>query len=113
MSNEAVPVKLYEGVPATSEAALYTAPARTVIRSIHASGDATGGTVSLSVVPKGGTAGAANRIAQATAVAAAASVDLLPAGDSIELNPGDFISGLQSSGTHITLIIEGDSYGEA
>lgn len=105
--------RLYEGVPTTSEAVLFTAKARTVIRSVHASGDATGGTVSVSVVPKGGSAGAANRIANATAVAAAASVDLLSAADQIEMNPGDFLSGLQSSGTHITLVITGDVYGEA
>jgi hypothetical protein len=105
--------RLYEGVPTTSEAVLFTAKARTVLRSIHASGDATGGTVSLSVVPKGGTAGAANRIAQATAVSAAADVNLLPSGDMIELATGDFISGLQSSGTHITLVITADVYGEA
>jgi uncharacterized protein GlcG (DUF336 family) len=106
-------VRLYEGAPTTSEAVLFTAKVRTVIRSVHASGDATGGTVSVSVVPKGGTAGAANRFAQATAVAAAASVDLLSAADQLEMNPGDFLSGLQSTGTHVTLTITGDSYGES
>jgi hypothetical protein len=105
--------RLYEGVPTTSEAALFTAKFRTVIKAVHASGDASGGTISLSVVPKGGTAGASNRFAQATAVAAAADVNLLASGDMLELNPGDFLSGLQSSGTHITLTVSGDVYGES
>jgi len=108
-----MPVRLYEGVPTTSEATLFTALVRTEITAIHCSGDATGGTISLSVVPSGGTAGVTNRIANATAVAAAASVNLLTADEVITLNPGDFISGLQSSGTHITVEIDGQVYGEA
>lgn len=106
----AVPARLYVGVPTTGETTLFTAKEKTNIRTIHASGDATGGTVSLSVVAKGGTAGATNRIAQAFAVGAAASVGVLASGEAIALNPGDFISGIQSSGTHITLAISGDEY---
>lgn len=108
-----VPVKVYQGVPTTSEAAFFTAKAKTVIKSIVCSGDATGGTVSVSAVVKGGTAGATNRVAQAFAVAAAAVVNLLPTGTMVVLNTGDFLSGLQSSGTHITLTVSGDSYGDA
>jgi hypothetical protein len=110
---EAMPARLYEGVPTTSAAALFTATCRTVITTIHASGDATGGTVTLSVVPAGGSAAAGNRVAQAFPVGAAASEDVLAAGETIEMNAGDFISGLQSSGTHITVTIEGETYGEA
>lgn len=113
MASEAIPTRLYQGVPTTSEAVLFTADAKTVLRSIHASGDATGGTVSLSVVPKGGTEAAANRIAQAFAVAAAASVNVLASGEYVVMNPGDFISGLQSSGTHITLTVSGDTLGDS
>ncbi len=105
--------RIYQGIPATSEAALFTATVPYVITSIHASGDATGGSLSLSVVPSGGTAAAANRIAQAFPVAAAASVDVLPAGSTIAMRPGDFISGLQSAGTHVTLTITADAYGHA
>jgi phosphoribosylaminoimidazole (AIR) synthetase len=107
------PVKLYEGVPTTSEATLYTAKAPVVLRAVLCSGDATGGTISLSVVPSGGTAGATNRIAQAFPVAAAAVSNVLPQGVSYRLSKGDFISGLQSSGTHITLHLLAESYGEA
>ena len=107
------PVKLYEGVPTTSEAALYTAKGPVVLRAVLCSGDATGGTVSLSVVPKAGTAGATNRIGQAFAVAAAAVTNMLPQGVSYRLNTGDFVSGLQSSGTHITVHLLGESLGEA
>ena len=113
MASEAIPTRLYQGVPTTSEAALFTADSRTVVKSIHLSGDATGGTISLSVVPAGAAEAVANRIAQAFAVAAAASVNLLSNGEGIPLNPGDFLSGLQSSGTHITATISGDTYGEA
>lgn len=109
-----VPVRLYgPAVPTTSEATLFTAKARTTIRSIVVAGDGTGGNVSLSVVPKGGTAGTGNRIATALAAAANTAVQGVPSGGLFVLNTGDFVSGLQSSGTHCTVTITGDSYGEA
>ena len=103
--------RLYQGVPGTGETTLYTAKKKVVIRSIHYSGDATGGTLTVHNRPLGVAAAAGNALAQAFAVAAAAVGDL--AGQSgvpgaIVMEAGDVLSALQSSGTHITVTVSGE-----
>jgi len=105
------PQRLYQGVPGTGETTLYTAKKKVIIRSIHYSGDATGGTITVHNRPGGAAAAAANALAQAFAVAAAAVGDLAgQAGvpGAIVMEAGDVLSAAQSSGTHITLTVSGE-----
>lgn len=103
---------LFDGVPGTAETVLFTCPAgfRATINAIHLSGDANGGTITAHLRPGGVAAAAGNALATALAVGAAANVDLLAAAniDGIGMKGGDVLSALQSSGTHITVLVEGD-----
>lgn len=111
MPIQTVPQRLYQGVPGTSETTLYTAKKTVIVRSIHVSGDATGGTITVHLRPNGAAPAVANALAQAFAVAAAASDDVIAKvaeGGNIVMQPGDILSALQSSGTHITVTVSGD-----
>lgn len=103
---------LYDGVPGTAETVLFTCPAgfRATVNAIHLSGDATGGTATVHLRPGGVAAAAANALATALAVGAAANVDLLASAEvkGIGMKGGDVLSALQSHGTHITVVVEGD-----
>lgn len=104
--------KLYEGQPPTSETTLFTAPTPAVgvsktqvdhVVAVNTTGAAA--TFSLSIVPAGNVAGAANRIFAAQSVAANSEVNF-PIDE--ELTSGDFISGLQGTSGAITLHINGN-----
>lgn len=99
---------LYRGQPGTTESTLYTVPASTttvITGIVLANTTATDATVSLSVVPSGGTAGAANRILEGVTVSAKSSFFI--DGLSLPMATGDFISGLQGTAGAITVTISG------
>jgi len=102
--------RLYQGQPGTSNATLYTVPASTDVKvaSIVVSNTtASPATVTLSVVPNGGSAGTTNRIMAATSVGANDTVVL---DSSVYLNAGDFIAGLQGTSAALTVTISGETY---
>lgn len=97
--------KLYQGAP-TAETTMYTTPAggKTKVTQIIVCNTTAGAlTASLSMVPSGGGAGAANRILAAKSI---------PANDTLVfdidqvLHAGDFLSGL-GSGAGLTWTISG------
>jgi hypothetical protein len=65
-------------------------------------------TASISLVKSGGTASAANRI---FARAMTAGEDKVLAG--VKLAPGDFISGIASAGTAVSVVVDGTAYSSA
>jgi hypothetical protein len=103
-------VHLYQGQPGTSNATLYTVPASTdvkVVSIVISNTTATAATITLSVVPTGGSAGATNRIMTAVSVPASGTTVL---DSSIYMNTGDFIAGLQGTASALTVTISGETY---
>lgn len=99
--------RLYQGQPGTAEGTLYTVPASTsaIVKEIIMTNiTTTAATVSISVVPSGGTAGATNRIIEGLTIPAN---DIKVAPLSTVLNAGDFLSGLQGIASAITVTISG------
>lgn len=99
--------RLYQGQPGTVEGALYTVPASTsaIVKEIIMTNiTTTAATVSIGVVPSGGTAGATNRIIEGLTIPAN---DIKVAPLSTVLNAGDFLSGLQGTASAITVTISG------
>lgn len=111
--------RLYQGQPATTEATLYTAPGyasgspyaagATALakRLIVCNTTASAATLTLYLVPSGGSASAANELFNALSVAAGATTIL-----DIEqsMNPGDFIAGLQGTASALTVTISGATF---
>lgn len=106
---------LYNAVPTTSTATLYTSSSGNGIKQILAvNGTGSAATVTLNLIRKGGT----STDGYGVAIAAAVSV---PANDTTELlsqrlgseynelilHSGDYISGLQGTSSALTLIIYG------
>jgi hypothetical protein len=109
---EYLPVKIYAGQPGTSAGTLYTCPQgeQIVIDNVLiCNTTGTAATVTLDVVPSGGTAGVTHRIAAALSVALNATVSLAasvaPLG--IVLEEGDTINGLQGTGSALTVTVSG------
>ena len=105
-------LRMYEGQPPTSETTLYTAPAaavgpnpRNVREIIAVNTTAVAAVFSLSIVPSGGTAGATNRIFSNQSIAPNSEQTFEI--DEV-LNAGDFISGLQTTASALTLTINGN-----
>lgn len=124
MASEGIPTRLFIGqAPITTAAALFTADARTVVKNIHIANvtASTSASLALNVVPKGGTASAANQItgnlpASGQAFAGASVTELITTSGigGIVLNPGDAIYGLAvTAAADLTIVISGDTYGEA
>lgn len=103
------PVRLYQGQPGTSETTLLAAITgnRIIKQIIITNTSATTSSLSLSLVPSGGTAGVANRIISGYAISGVAAVtfDL-----SQVMTSGDFLSGLQTVSGALTITISGVSY---
>lgn len=111
--------RLYEGQPGTTEATLYTAPAyasgspyqagATALakRLIVCNTTASAATLTLYLVPSGGTAGVANMLFNALSVAAG-TTQILDLEQS--MNPGDFIAGLQSVAAALTVSLSGATF---
>jgi hypothetical protein len=103
-------ITLYQGQPTTSATTLYTVPAATTakIASIVISNTTgTAATITLDMVPSGGTTGATHRLLTAVPVPANATTVL----DSvIYMSTGDFIAGLQGTSSALTVTISGETY---
>lgn len=93
----------------TSEVALYTCPAGVTflgdIWLTNVSGTPTG---SISLVKSGDTASASNRIFS-RAFTAGEAVKL----SNVKLAPGDFISGIASAGTAVSVVVDGTAFSAA
>lgn len=99
--------QLAQAQPGTSAGTLYTVPAATstvVKQIVIANTTATAATVSIRLVPSGGSPGVGNSVAEAVSVAANTSQTL----DLTQTLPtGAFISALQGTASAITLTISG------
>lgn len=103
-------VNLYQGQPGTSNATLYTVPASTSVKlaSIVVCNTTTSpATVTLDVVPSGGTAGVTHRICSALTVSGSATTVI---DSSVYLSAGDFIAGLQGTASALTVTVSGETY---
>ncbi len=109
------PQRLYQGQPGAAEGTLYTAPANTtdnpapgataILKSmLVANTTAAAATLTLYLVPSGGTAGAGNMLFNALSVAAGATtvIDLEQ-----YMEAGDFLAGLQGTASALTVTISG------
>lgn len=96
-------------LPITTEAAQYTVPAATSVKIATAcitNVTGTAVTVSLSLVPTGGTLDGTHRVLNSFS---------LPANDTLELTwlkgamlgPGDFVGGLAGTGSAVVLVLTG------
>jgi hypothetical protein len=103
-------VRLYGGQPGTSEGTLYMVPASTnarVTEVVVTNTSASPATISLSAVPSGGSAGAANRLMAGVSIDGN-GVTILDM--SVYLGTGDFLSAVQGTPGAITLTISGETY---
>lgn len=101
------PKKMYVGQPGTTNTTLYTVPANTqgIIKYIKICNTTTNdATITLSLVPSGGSAGSTNRLINADTLRAN-ETKAIDTGE--VLNAGDFISALQGTSGAITLHISG------
>lgn len=102
------PERFYQGQPATSETTLATVETATdwvITDIVLCNTTGTAENISLSVVPDGNTADAANRILDGYEVSANDTVKLT--GGGTVLHSGDFLSALQSTSGAITVTISG------
>lgn len=102
--------RLYQGQPGTTVATVYTVPASTDVKLtsiVLCNTTGTQATVTISVVPNAGTAGAGNRICAGLAVDPNSTVTI----DSpVHMTVGDFIAALQGTASAITVTISGETY---
>lgn len=101
------PKKLYTGQPGTAATTLYTAPASTtslIKNIIICNTTSSAATLTLSLVPSGGSAGVTNRIMSSLNISANDTVAMDLSG---VLSTGDFISALQGTSGSLTLHITG------
>lgn len=103
-------VRLYQGQPGTAAATVYTVPASTdakITSIVLANTTGTTATVTLSVVPSGQSAGAANRVLAALAVA---PNDTVTVDSPVHMTTGDFLSVLQGTANAVTVTVNGETY---
>lgn len=101
------PAPLYHNQPAITEVTLYTVPLATVtdIKELWiCNTTAIAATITLSIVPSGGTAGPTNRIMTAKPIAAN---DFIIVACWEPMLTGSFISGLQGTAAALTVRISG------
>jgi ATP-dependent protease ClpP protease subunit len=101
------PARLYIGQPGTSNTTLYTVPSgkKAIIKQILlANTSASSVTITIYLVPSGGTAGAGNMIVSDITVNAktVVTIDMAQV-----MNAGDFLVGVQSTSGAITVTISG------
>jgi len=104
------PKVIYRGQPGAVEAKIYTVPEGNgnpilVKEIIITNTTAVAATITLSVVPAGGTAGVTNRIKVAEEIAASKSETIEV---EIPMQIGDFISAVQGTAGSLTLTISGE-----
>jgi len=108
MADSNQPGVLYAGFVAGAETTIYTCPLASAVAINTATLCNTSGstrTVSLSVVKAGGTAGSNNRVAVVELeVSESCVVDELMG---LMLGPGDFISGLATAATSVSIVLTG------
>jgi hypothetical protein len=93
----------------TSDAVLYTCPAGvTFLGDVWLTNTSGTPTASISLVKSGGTASASNRVFS-RAFTAGESVKLAD----VKLAPGDFISGIASAGTAVSVVVDGTAFSSA
>jgi len=112
-ATSATPKVLVSNYLPSSEAAQYTAAAGSTVRlasAVLVNTDSSARTVTLSIVKTGDSAGGANRILNAYSLAAGAVLDLGAVG---WLGPGDFISGVASVASKVTLVMSGVEFSSA
>lgn len=103
-------ILLYQGQPGTSIATVYTVPGATTVKLasiVLCNTTTSSATVTISVVPLGGTAGVANRIASSLSVGANATTVIETP---VYMNAGDFIAALQGTASAITVTVSGETY---
>lgn len=101
---------IYQGQPGTSVATAYTVPASTDVKVtslVLCNTTTTAATVTVSVVPSGGTAGVTNQIVSALSVSANSTIVIET---SIYMTTGDFIAALQGTSGAVTVTISGETY---
>lgn len=101
------PKKFYTGQPGTTATTLYTAPASTksIIKNIIVCNTtANAANLTISLVPSGGSASAANRIMSSLNINA---YDTVPVDLSGVLDTGDFLSAQQGTSSALTVHISG------
>lgn len=99
--------KFYIGQPGTTATTLYTSPASTkaIIKYIKiCNTTANDATITISIVPSGGSASASNRIFSTFTIK---PYDTVPLDTGDVLETGDFISALQGTSGAITIMISG------
>lgn len=101
------PARLYQGQPGTTEGVIYTVPAgqKVIVKQIVlANVTSSAATISISLVPSGGTAGNANRIVPGVGVNgnSVVVIDMAQV-----MNAGDFLSAVQGTAGAITVTISG------
>jgi ATP-dependent protease ClpP protease subunit len=101
------PTRLYIGQPRTSNTTLYTVPSgkKAIIKQILLSNtSASDVTVTIYLVPSGGTAGANNMIVPGITVNAktVVTIDMAQV-----MNAGDFLVGVQNTSGAVTVTISG------
>ena len=102
------PVLLYRGQPGTAAGTLATATTTTVVKQVViANVTAVTATLTLSLVPSGGTAGVTNRLCSATPFPgnSITTIDLAQV-----MTAGDFLSALQGTAAALTLTISGVTF---
>ena len=103
-------IRFYSGQPGISEGTLYTVPANTsakIVQIVLCNTSASAAAISLSVVPSGNSAGAANRIVSNLSIDGNSIVTL---DLSVFMDAGDFLSAIQTISGAITLNISGETY---
>lgn len=103
-------VNLYQGQPGTTVSTVYTVPASTTVKLASVAICNTTGssaTLTLSVVPSGGTAGTGNRFMAAYTVR---PNDTVIVDSAVYMNAGDFIAALQGTASALTITISGETY---
>lgn len=102
--------RLYQGQPGTSVATVYTVPGATDVKIssiVVTNTTAAPATLTLSVVPSGGSAGVTNRIVAGLSIGGNATTVI----DSIiYMTAGDFIAALQGTLSALTVTISGETY---
>jgi hypothetical protein len=101
---------LYQGQPGTSVATAYTAPGATDVKVtslVLCNTTATLATVTLYVVPSGGTAGVTNTVLAALSINPNSTTII---DTSIYMTTGDFLAALQGTSGAITATISGETY---
>ena len=107
---------LYNNEPSTSTATLYTSTSGDGIRQILAiNGTGSAATVTLNLIRKGGSAGDGYSVSIASALSIPANsvTELLEERLGSEygemtMHPGDYLSGLQGTGSAVTLVAYGN-----